>query len=728
MFEQAGAQLHWNGSWHALPEQGGTIPGTTVACRKILRRDGPWTLLEWEFVNTGEKPLVMGSCHMAELDDLPESGRHDRIYLDSGGGWFAGTVQVTEQLPNCDYEYWKTLFVAEEDIAWAKEIQQGSPAKASHYSFGGMSVYCRPGKPALFFGFVVPELRSTAMPFALNDPATGKVRKLALVNNFAGYQLQPGETLCTETALWREDRNPHRLLEEYADYCAKARHIELRHAEPPVGWLSWYGYRLEITETECERIADFINREYPGFGFQYMQIDLGYNTKNLPGEWFGTNDHFPDGLARYGEEMRKRGFVPGIWCGAFCVAESSTFYREHPDAVTPCYPTDPRGWPWEPHDNIHYLDPTHPAARKFIAQVMKHFKEAGFEYFKIDFMGRLSRVDKYYIPHDAKKIKGPEVYREACKELTAGMEGSDYFYSCSNTVFQSVGFVSTSMTACDIANTGIRAALAKGDDSKLKFYRMQFGTTMARYYIHRKLLLLNPDGVCIAPPADREEAWFRTLFVGLSGGQVFLGDRFDLAEPEIRDMVKRILPIYGEAAKPVDLFRKPYPEGRPEILHLHTPQREVVGLFNFDRKQAITVDGAELGLTGRYEAWEFFEKQYLGVIDTAKPFAFPIPFPAARLLLLTPVSDEPRVIATTFHFTGGAVELDKVHYDASARRLAGELLRPAGDAGKIFIRMPAGLRCILPEVAPGVHALGLTGTGSPLPWQVAFQPANDSRQ
>jgi len=79
------------------------------------------------------------------------------------------------------------------------------------------------------------------------------------------------------------------------------------------------------------------------------------------------------------------------------------------------------------------------------------------------------------------------------------------------------------------------------------------------------------------------------------------------------------------------------------------------------------------------------------------------------------------VIATNFHITGGAVELDKVHYDASARRLAGELLRPAGDAGRIFIRLPEGFCCALPEVAPGVHALALTGAGSPLPWQVEFQ-------
>ena len=676
--------------------------------------------MTWEFTNQGDTPIAMGSCHLAEIDTLQDSGRADSIYLDSNGGWFSGVVRVTSRLPNMDWEYWKEVFCAQEDIAWADAIQGGDLSNGSHYSLGGMSIYLRPNHPALFLGFVVPRQRSLAMPIVLNDPQTGTVRCIALVNNFAGYQPQPGETITTETALWREDANPHRLLEEYADFCVKVRNLRLRHDTPPIGWLSWYGYRLEITEEECVRIADFINREYPGFGFNYFQVDLGYNTQNLPGQWFGTNNHFSRGLAHYCEEIRKRGFTPGVWCAAFCVAESSDFFREHPDACTRWSGDAPGCWFWEPKDPLYYLDPTHPAAQEFIAKVLNHFKEAGAEYFKIDFMNRLGRVDHEFQPHSQKVVKGTQAYRLACQTLTDHLAPTDYLYSCSNLLFDSVGYASTSMSACDIANTGIRKALAEGDDSKLNFYRMQFATTMARYYIHKKFLLLNPDGICIAPPADREEAWFRTLFVGMSGGQVFLGDRFDLAEPAVRDYVKRVLPPYGEAARPVDLFRKPYPDGRPEILHLHTPQREVVGLFNFGGKDAIEVDWQELGLSGKYDAWEFYERKYLGVLDTTRPFAYPLPFPSARVLLLTPVSDRPQVIATTFHFTGGAVELSEVAFDQTTNTLQGKLTRPAGDAGALYIKVPAGFTCDLPLVAPDLVELPLVGTSTPLDWEVHF--------
>ncbi|NLF94632.1 MAG: hypothetical protein GX564_12170 [Oligosphaeraceae bacterium] len=277
------------------------------------------------------------------------------------------------------------------------------------------------------------------------------------------------------------------------------------------------------------------------------------------------------------------------------------------------------------------------------------------------------------------------------------------------------------MTACDIGNTGVRSKLAQGDDAALKFYRMQFGTTMARWYLHQRLLLNNPDAICLAPPADREEAWFRTLFVGLSGGQVFLGDRFDLAAPEIRALVRKVLPAYGHSARPVDLFQKPFPEQRPEILHLHTPGREIVGLFNFDCEKSIHIDWRKLGIAGDYEAWEFFTRQYLGVIPCQDEFAYPMPFPAARLLLLTPVAQQPQVIATDFHICGGAVELRAVNWEPATHLLAGKLLRPAGDEGKLYIKPPQNYRCQLDSVAPGVFALPLTGTGEALPWSVQFQ-------
>lgn len=705
------------GEWHSIPLDGGMLENLGIEAQWQLSGESAWQILDLKLTNRSAQSVTLGACHLLEWDNLAGSSVDDVILLDSGGGWFAGTLRVTSRMPNCD-EYWKELFMPEEDIDWAKNIQGELPGDGSHSGMSGMLVYHRHNMPALVFGFLVPSLRCSATPIVLNDPETGKVRRMALSCNFAGYELQPGETIAAESGVLGEFFDPHEGLAAWTDLCVSRRNIKLRHDRPPVGWLSWYGYRLTIDAEEINRIADFINTEYSGFGFEYMQIDLGYNKGNLPGEWFENNEHFPDGLAKFAEDMKKRGFTPGIWCGAFSVAETSRFYREHPDAVTR-YPED-GAWAWEPYCNIWYLDPTHPEAAKFIRKIMRFFKSLGIHYFKIDFMNRLSRVDRFFKQYDKRKIRGAEVYRMGMMQLLDELEPDDYLYSCSNSLFHSVGMVSTSMTACDISNPGVKAKLAQGDDGLLKFFRMQMTTTMSRYYIHNKFLLLNPDSINIEPPTNLEEARFRTLFVGLSGGQVFLGDRFDLNTSEIRALVKTVLPPYGKAAVPVDMFRKPYPDMRPEIYHLYTPEREIIGLFNFDCEKNITLNWKEMKLSGEFEVWEFYEEKYLGLANTNQDFEIKVPFPTSRLLALTPKADYPQVISSSFHITQGAVELSKVCWDPQKNILSGVLQRPAGNIGNLFIKAPADLRCDLPLHTADVYRLNLMGNGGVLNWQVQF--------
>ena len=75
-----------------------------------------------------------------------------------------------------------------------------------------------------------------------------------------------------------------------------------------------------------------------------------------------------------------------------------------------------------------------------------------------------------------------------------------------------------------------------------EYFKRQATTVMSRYYLHQKLLLLNSDAINIAPPAKIEECRLRATFVAMSGGQVFLGDRFDLARVEHLELIRQITP------------------------------------------------------------------------------------------------------------------------------------------------------------------------------------------
>lgn len=714
-------RIYVDGVWCWLPERDGRVPGTPLQAHWEREESDGWSLARLHLSNTGTAPIRLGSCHLLEQAGEPGGGPDDCLLLDSGGGWFAGTVQVTAGMPNCA-EYWSEIFVAAEDMAWARQCQDGDLSRGAHYSFGGMcACYRGAGQPVRILGFLVPLEKSNAFPVVLCDPHDGSERGWALVSNFAGFLLEPGATAASETALTALFSDPHVAIEAWSSFCAHRRGVVLPTTVPPSGWLSWYGYRLTIDEAEIGRVAALLEREFAGLGLRYMQVDLGYNTDNTPGLWFGCNSHFQGGMEHFVATVERHGLVPGVWIGACIVAADTPFAREHPEALNRLA-GDPSRWPWEPHPETFYLDPTHPAAEAFLRRTIRHFKRFGIRYFKLDFLNRLACTSSEWRVHDPRCRRGVEPYRRALQIMREEMDPDDYLYSCSNLPFHGIGLQSTSMSACDIDNTGFKAALAAGDEGPLAFFRMQVTTFMSRYHAHGKLLLVNPDAINLAPPADLEEIRCRALAVALSGGQVFLGDRFDLAAPEMLALVRQLLPVWGRAARPVDLFRQPWPLGRPEIFHLRVPGRDLVGLLNFDREKEIVVALPELGLAdGDYLVWEFYEQRFLGVVGSASVLRLTLPCPAARLLALTPVATHPQVISSSFHFTQGAMELRECRWDALTGRLSGKLCRPAGERGRLFMHVPAGWKADSGDCCePGILAVAAQGNGIEQEWAVTF--------
>ena len=683
------SKIFLDGNWYEIPQSGGMIPGTDLKAFWYDDCAGAFELRKLALVNTGSTAVKLGACHLLEVDDLPDFSADDTVFLDSGGGWPTGCIKVTEHSfsPRYAWEYWLPVYQSDEERAWAAEIMgcsedeltKGVPG--ANYSFGGVAAV-KHRRYGMVYGFTAPLKRAHGTVYILCDGRTGALRRLALSCNFSGFELQPGSRIeSEETAVARFD-SAQRGLEAWADMSLERSNIIPRHAKPPVGWLSWYGYRLTISAEEINRIADFINKTYPGFGFKYMQIDLGYSDENVPGRWMKTNERFPEGLEKFADDMRERGFVPGIWCSLFNVEEGVV----SPDAVMDTAST----WFWEPYCPMKWLDPTHPEVQKYASRTLRYFKSLGIKYFKIDFINRAGRVDQVYIPFDKGVVRGAETYRKALKLVIDELDSDDFLYACSDLTMHSIGLCSTTMSACDIGNTGIR-----NDKNMLEFFREQFTSTMSRYFVQNKLVMLTADSINIAPPADLEEARLRTLFVGISGGQIFLGDKFQEASPEILDLVRRVLPPWGEAAVPTDLFGS----RTQEIFKTVTPDRDVYSFFNFEEEREMVL---QLPDDREYDVWNFFEQRYEGRVKGV--FTASMPRVSARVFAFTPVTDMPRVAGTSFHFTCGGIELDSVRFENG--HLRGNLTRPAGDKGAIFII----------DREQNVHTLELTGTGEALEW------------
>lgn len=64
------------------------------------------------------------------------------------------------------------------------------------------------------------------------------------------------------------------------------------------GWTSWYAYFDKVTEQDIRTTADVLGEVLHPFGYDYLQIDDGYQTLpiGLPSHWLNANEKFPGGL------------------------------------------------------------------------------------------------------------------------------------------------------------------------------------------------------------------------------------------------------------------------------------------------------------------------------------------------------------------------------------------------------------------------------------------------
>ena len=189
-------------------------------------------------------------------------------------------------------------------------------------------------------------------------------------------------------------------------------------------------------------------------------------------------------------------------------------------------------------------------------------------------------------------------------------------------------------------------------------------------------------------PAQAQAA---ATIVSLSGGNMIAGDRLQDLDPVRVEILKKVFPSLGAAARPVDLFES----DRPEVFALKVKRKFgewlVLGLFNGDQQEAKekTISFGQLGLDPAvtYVAFNFWEQKFYGELRGGIRVKLP---PASVLLLaIHKKRAEPHVIATDRHVSQGGVELENVIWDAATKTLRGVSLGATGTDHKVFVWLPA---------------------------------------
>ncbi len=412
--------------------------------------------------------------------------------------------------------------------------------------------------------------------------------------------VEPGEDLASERLLFEAGADYHNQLLAYGDAIRRLRHARVS-SETPIGWWSWTAYYGAINEGETLANADWQAEHVKALGYQYLQIDEGYQYAR--GEFATTNaTEFPDGMRFVGHHITSDGLTFGIWTAPFEVTTRAWVYEHHKDWLV----HNAKGQPipigdvWDQGtDTLYALDTTHPGAQDYMRQTYKTLvREWGVRFVKLDFMDTTAIEGFRYRPNttalEAQRI-GLEIIRDTVgNEVILDKDGSP--------MLTPVGLVDTGRVSADTGHSFQRTKNAAPGIA-------------ARFYMHHNFFVNDPDAFNVTdsylmeerkplPPVSIAAAQASIALSAISGGMYEIGDDMlllgseqdRLALVENRDLLN--LPKVGRASTPVDLMTYEPEDEQPSIFFLwESPRQAILTVFNWTtRVRSHTLKLADLGL------------------------------------------------------------------------------------------------------------------------------------
>ncbi|MCZ7582596.1 MAG: alpha-galactosidase [Deltaproteobacteria bacterium] len=382
-------------------------------------------------------------------------------------------------------------------------------------------------------------------------------------------RLEPGETLASELMVMNfQSASPFDALEHYADMLREWLGIvpwTERHPEigVPAGWNSWSGggssggYGTNIDEALMIENMDFADRELRRFGMNYFQLDDGWSTKN--GDWVVNADRFPDHGDQNGIEWLLNraadlGFLTGLWIRVFDAESSAQIVTDHPDWFT-----DPMLFGLIDVEG-EQLDLSDPVVIDHIHDVIGMVKGWGIDWLKLDF-GYLCPMTKGWL--DPNLTRG-EYYRRGVQAVRDAL-GDDIFFL--NVAIKGWNYDLADSVRLTLDTQPVWDGEQPGNPLANQGLKPMYRDAARAYWLHKRVWVNHPDLMFFRahkntslPPLTLEESRTFLTSVVLQGGLFKIGDRLVDLSGEAVDSLRRGLPVYGEPGRPLDLFRREYPE------------------------------------------------------------------------------------------------------------------------------------------------------------------------
>jgi hypothetical protein len=530
----------------------------------------------------------------------------------------------------------------------------------------------------------------------------------ALVNariDFGSLRVEPGKTRGTETLLIGLFDDGRLGLESYAD--AVAGHYNIKLRTRPNVYCTWYHARASDEKALADNTA-FAAEHLKPFGLNVMQIDDQWQTAvpkgfsappkmkmTGPAKCFtdAKGKLFPKGMAHTAQNISSHGMIPGIWFMPWAGN------RDNPYFDKAIYAQNPDGTPF--HDSKWSgtcLDSTSPAGEAFIRQRVKRIYDWGYRYFKIDGMhtGLATYniyVNTFYKDNDYEdygkvKLHDPgmtqaQAYRKCLKIL---QEEAPEALVLGCNVSQNMRSMGPAFGMIDAMRIGPdNGSAAKGVWERV-LRGPWHGTNL--YFLNGRIWYNDPDPIYVRESNPLEKARWMCSWLAISGGMHTSSEQYDKLPTDRLDLLKRCLPGYDGATRPVDYLET----DQPRIWLAGNDRLQVIGLFNWSENKPaeIEYDMGKLGLdpTRTYVGYDFWANEFVarfsGRLEQTLPAA------RCRVIAVKPVADHPVLVSTSRHITQGLMDVLEEKWDAASKTLGGKSKVVAGDPYELRIALPAG--------------------------------------
>lgn len=523
------------------------------------------------------------------------------------------------------------------------------------------------------------------------------IKGFALLNTCSAYLLRPGNECNSETVYINFCGNVHENQMHFADTVGKTMKAKfLKH--PMSGWCSWHYRFFDINEEDVLKNAEFVASRkdifpvVPG-GFEYIQIDYGWQ------KYIGSNEvdasRFPSGMKLVADRIHELGLKAGIWIAPFWIDEGCGLHESNPEYLLHNEEGNlikvERGFKDMP---FYRLDVSNPGAVKYIIEMLDQIiNEWGYDMIKMDFLEMATVMP---VP-DEKKISfynpclsSYEHLRNACTAIQNYVDdlNRDIFMSpCGSPTMFLTGIFRTNYVSEDAAVKSLPDSW--NEHAGVKSFVRSWGT---KYYMNNRIWTNNCESIMLDKRRPLNEALINATAAALTGGIFFSGDELPELPKERLKIYSRILPVYKEAAIPIDIFESQNPVIWKLPVKAYGEEWVIIGVFNLeDFEIDINLESNKLGMISgkEYLMFDFWEQKFIGSFKDSYTMVN-VPERTVKLICLREKMMRPQIISTDIHFTQGAVELENVVWNESSQSLEGLLKNCRTGTHKLFLYLPTG--------------------------------------